>query len=113
MNTQIRKGAKSFFDDINFPRGFSRCGEFTIQESNFLNDYGYSLQQLSNGSLMPENAEEVRFADVCTGRELAQSFAEKTWMKYISLASPRKYENVYGMGRPQNNFESGEYFLEL
>lgn len=113
MNTQIRKGSKSFFDDVNFPRGFSRSGEFTVLESNLLHDFGYTLQLLSNGSLMPDNAEEVRFADVCTGRAIAQTFAEKTWMKYISLSSPRKYENVYGMGRPQNNFESGEYYLEL
>ena len=113
MNTKIRKSSKSFFDDVNFPRGFSRSGEFTVLESNLLNDYGYSLQLLSNGTLMPENIEEVRFADVCTGREIAQSLVEKTWMKYISLASPRKYENVYGMGRPQNNFESGEYYQEL
>ena len=113
MITTIRKSTKSYFDDLNFPRGFSRSGEFTVIESKILNDYGHNLKDLANGSMMPENPEEIRFSECCSGLVEPQTQIEKLWKKYIQLTSPKKYESIYGTHKPQLDFDPSESSLEL
>ena len=33
---------RKFYDDVHFPRGFSRCGDFTTKEAGILENYGWA-----------------------------------------------------------------------
>jgi len=111
--TNIRKGDKPYFDDVYFPRGFNRSGEFTITESMILNDYGHTLKRLFDGSLMPENEEEKRFIRVANREIEPNSQYEKTWVKYSGLAAPKKIISFNGRCKPIPDTDSSEYSLEL
>ena len=114
MNTiKIRKGQKTFFDDTNFPRGFNRSGEFTVKESAIMHDYGYTLKQLHDGILMPENDAEIRFIDVATGKTEALDLIEKAWLKYIRLTTPKPIYTLNGSNQVSLEASSSEYRLEL
>ena len=41
-----------FFDNKHYPRGFSRHGDFTIKEAQFLERYGFAMnEQIGRASL--------------------------------------------------------------
>ena len=40
---------RRFFDDKNYPRGFSRHGDYTIKESQVLEQYGQAFKALDSG----------------------------------------------------------------
>lgn len=106
MKTDIRKGDSTYFDDANFPRGFSRSGEFNVIESKILSDYGLTLKNLASGSMEPSNSEEVRFTQVLEQKAEAQSQIERTWQKYLDLTmTPKKFQSIYGTHRPNDDME--------
>ncbi|MDZ7904068.1 MAG: DUF413 domain-containing protein [Rheinheimera sp.] len=73
---------RRFFDDRNFPKGFTRSGRFTLAEGNLLEKHGASMQELEDGIRQPVNEEEAALLQVCKGEAEAASVYEKTWMKY-------------------------------
>ena len=106
MITDIRKSPSPFYDDANFPRGFSRSGEFSVTESNILSQYGNTLKKLADGSLMPDNPEEKRFTEAADGKVEVETQIEKTWKKYISLTTtPKVFHSIYGSHRPNEEVE--------
>lgn len=113
ISTTIRKGSRPYFDDIHFPRGFSRSGEFTVSESILMNDYGHTLKSLHDGILMPENEEEKRFIEVLNGSQEAQSQVEKTWLKYLRASMPKTFMMLTGTNKSSSSLGSSEYELEL
>lgn len=113
IKTTIRKSNKPYYDDLNFPRGFSRSGEFSIAESMLLNDYGDTLKSLHDGHLMPENEEEKRFVAVVNRMEEAVSDLEKTWIKYLKSVAPKTWHTLNGSNKPHLANDSSEYELEL
>lgn len=82
--------ARRFFDDKNYPRGFARHGDYTIRESQALEQYGLAFIELESGERKAATAEEKRFVAVCQGKEVAESFLEKTWLKYRELTGKSK-----------------------
>ncbi len=82
MSNDIRQGQFAFRDDVNFPRGISRCGVFSISQSELLKNYGETLKQLDLGTLSPENEAEQDFVAFCRGARQAQTTIEKLWEKY-------------------------------
>jgi uncharacterized protein YifE (UPF0438 family) len=81
---------RRFFDDKNYPRGFARHGDYTIRESQILEQVGQACLALENGERKPVTEEEKRFVAVCKGDEIAESFIEKTWQKYRALTTKSK-----------------------
>lgn len=81
---------RRFFDDKNYPRGFSRHGDYTIRESQTLEQFGQACLALETGERKPKTAEEKRFVAVMKGEETAQSDIEKAWLKYRTLTSKTK-----------------------
>ncbi|MCK3658069.1 hypothetical protein A4G18_04920 [Pasteurellaceae bacterium Pebbles2] len=81
---------RRFFDDKNYPRGFARHGDYTIKESQALEQYGQAFKGLDDGSRKPATAEEKAFAAFCRGERNAETFFEKTWDKYRSRVSTIK-----------------------
>ncbi len=81
---------RRFFDDKNYPRGFSRHGDYTIKESQALEQYGQAFKALDSGERKPVTAEERAFVAFCKGERPAETFLEKTWDKYRSHISTTK-----------------------
>ncbi|TDQ56377.1 hypothetical protein EDC45_1940 [Mesocricetibacter intestinalis] len=81
---------RRFFDDKNYPRGFSRHGDYTIKESQALEQYGQAFKALDSGERKPVTQEEKQFVAFCRGEHPASTFFEKTWDKYRSRISNAK-----------------------
>lgn len=81
---------RRFFDDKNYPRGFSRHGDYTIKESQALEQYGQAFKALDSGERKPVTAEEKAFVAFYQGERPAETFLEKTWDKYRSRISSTK-----------------------
>ncbi len=56
-----------FFDNKNYPRGFSRHGDFTIKEAQLLERHGYAFNELELGKREPVTEDEKQFVSVCRG----------------------------------------------
>lgn len=81
---------RRFFDDKNYPRGFSRHGDYTIRESQTLEQFGQACLALESGERTPMTAEEKQFVAVVKGEREAETTLEKVWLKYRALTSKTK-----------------------
>ncbi|WP_086980908.1 DUF413 domain-containing protein [Vibrio aphrogenes] len=80
-----------FFDNKHFARGFSRSGEFTINEAQVLENYGKTMQGLFEGHLSPETEEEHNFiAAFQEGGEGVVSKYAQCWKKYLSKTQRKR-----------------------
>jgi uncharacterized protein YifE (UPF0438 family) len=101
---------RRFFDDRNFPRGFTRSGRFTLAEGNLLEKHGLAMQELEQGVRQPATDEEQRFLLVCRGEAEANTVYEKTWLKYKQrLAEKRKFHTVFGKKRIADGSDDFSY----
>ncbi|MBU1439114.1 MAG: DUF413 domain-containing protein [Gammaproteobacteria bacterium] len=91
---------RRFFDDRNFPKGFTRSGRFTLAEGNLLEKHGAAMLELEEGTRQPETAEEQRFVLVCRAEAEAESSIEKVWVKYKkNVQEKKKFHTVFGKKR--------------
>ena len=98
---------RRYFDDKNYPRGFARHGDYTIRESQTLEQFGQACLALETGERSPVTAEEERFVAVMKGDEIAESIIEKSWLKYRTLTS--KTKRIYTLSGNAGN-DSGDDF---
>lgn len=84
MSIELFISTCEFYDAINFPHGFRRSGEFTMTESDILSRCGYTIKQLINKNIEPENEAHQRILLVTEGEIEAVSNVEKAWSKYLS-----------------------------
>ncbi|WP_347253749.1 DUF413 domain-containing protein [Leminorella grimontii] len=90
-----------FFDNKNYPRGFSRHGDFTIKEAQILERQGHAFNDLDSGKREPTTEEEKLFVAVCRGEREPQTESEKIWSKYITrIRRPKRFHTLSG-GKPQ------------
>jgi len=90
MEKEIREGQKLFYGDPIFSRGLSRSGYFSLRESQELQVFGDTLQQLASGALVPINDVEQSFVDE-TSREVSPTlYASKLWKKYLAAITKSK-----------------------
>ncbi|WP_392559064.1 DUF413 domain-containing protein [Orbus mooreae] len=90
-----------FFDNKNYPRGFSRHGDFTIKESQLLEKHGVAFKELDNETRKPVTPEEKAFVAVCRGKAPASNEYEKVWLKYITCVNKAKKFHTLSGGKPQ------------
>lgn len=81
---------RRFFDDKNYPRGFSRHGDYTIRESQTLEQFGQACIALESGERKPATADEKQFVAVVKGEKTPETFLEKVWIKYRTLTTKTK-----------------------
>ena len=81
---------RRFFDNKNYPRGFARHGDYTIKESQHLEQFGQACLALESGERQPATAEEKQFVAVMKGEREAETALEKVWVKYRTLTSKSK-----------------------
>ena len=96
---------RRFFDDKNYPRGFSRHGDYTIKESQVLEQYGQAFKALDSGERKPATKEEKEFVAFCRGERAPETFFEKTWNKYRTRINTTK--RVYTLSGDVSEAASG------
>lgn len=74
--------SKRFFDDMNFPYGFERSGEFSSTQAKLLTLHGRAYRALENGDQEPKGENESNFSMFCNGLREAETQHEKAWKKY-------------------------------
>ncbi|MDF7670352.1 DUF413 domain-containing protein [Orbaceae bacterium ESL0721] len=90
-----------FFDNKNYPRGFSRHGDFTIKEAQLLEKHGCAFRDLDSEVKKAISAEEKAFLAVCRGKKEPSTEFEKVWVKYLArINKPRRFHTLSG-GKPQ------------
>ncbi len=83
MNARDFYLSRRFFDDQNFPYGFSRSGDFTVAEVKHLEQYGMLFKALTEGNVLNPSDEDSHFLQVISGEIQAETVAEKAWLKYL------------------------------
>ncbi len=106
---EFRPGKKRFYDNVKFPRGFAKSGDFTLGEEEILVTYGDTMLALESGQLDPDNAEEKHFIKVVENPGKAKTKLERTWLKYTQLARGRKrFHTLNGRSKPDANEDFSE-----
>lgn len=91
---------RQFFDDKNFPRGFSRSGNFTLLEASILEQHGIILNGLYNKSLAPQNEIQEQFLKVINGESAVSNSIERAWLKYLKLTTCKtKFHTLFGRSK--------------
>ena len=98
-----------FYDNTNFPRGFNKSGEFTLNESDLLTRYGKHLRLLETQDVGKQSTAQKRFIKVCRGEVEAESTLEKAWMKYrTKVAQPKIIISPYSSASTYNQDDQEE-----
>jgi uncharacterized protein YifE (UPF0438 family) len=88
--------AAHFYDDLHFPRGFRKSGDFNIAEAELLTQVGKRLLMLEQAICSPENQVEKQFVKMCTAQLEGQTKVELLWKKYIKLTRHKSFHCVNG-----------------
>jgi uncharacterized protein YifE (UPF0438 family) len=107
MSSLISHGR--FFDDIHFPHGFARSGDFTRSQAELLEQHGRHLKALHEGSVQPASDEEVHFVAVCMGEAEATTTLEKTWKSYLNALNKRNVFFSASASGSVSNSEDSDY----
>lgn len=86
---------RRFFDDKNYPRGFSRHGDYTIKESQVLEQYGQAFKALDLGEREPATKEEKDFVAFCRGERAAETFFEKLGINIVLVLTLKNVFTPY------------------
>lgn len=85
-----------FSDPQNYPYGFSRSGDFSINESKALVQSGSLIVALVDGLIAPETDEDKELLAAAFSKKEPQTLAEKAWVKYQKRINRPKLGNIYG-----------------
>jgi uncharacterized protein YifE (UPF0438 family) len=85
-----------FADPQNYPYGFSRSGDFSINESKALVQSGSLIAALVDGLIAPETDEDKSLLAAAFAKKEPHSLAEKAWVKYQKRINRPKLGNIYG-----------------
>lgn len=91
---------RMFSDAKNYPYGFSRSGDFSINESKALAQYGCLIAALVDGQIEAQTSEDSELLAAAFGKKEPESTAEKAWVKYQKRINRPKLGSVYGNHRP-------------
>lgn len=85
-----------FADPKNYPYGFARSGDFSINESRALGQHGSLIAALVDGLLKPETDEDFSYIASAHGDKEPESVAEKAWLKYQKRINRPKAASIHG-----------------
>ncbi len=98
----IKKLRQPFTDYKNFPRGFTKSGDFTIAQSKILETYGNSLIALKDGIKLTE----IELNGIELKRLTNTLDTQKAWIKYNTLINKTKAGMFLGGGKAMQRSES-------
>ncbi|MCF2948083.1 DUF413 domain-containing protein [Paraglaciecola aquimarina] len=85
-----------FADPKNYPYGFSRSGDFSINESKALVQSGCLIAALVDGLIAPETDDDKELLAAAFAKKDPQTPAEKAWVKYQKRINRPKLGSIYG-----------------
>ena len=97
--TKEQFARKPFIDKKNYPYGFARSGDFSINESKLLQAHGSLFAALVDGNITPENDEEQAYLESALGHRDPATPQEKAWLKYQARINRPKTASIYGSKR--------------
>ena len=97
--TKEQFARKPFIDKKNYPYGFARSGDFSINESKLLQAHGSLFAALVDGKITPENDEEQAYLESALGHRDPATPQEKAWLKYQARINRPKTASIYGSKR--------------
>ncbi|WP_448546928.1 DUF413 domain-containing protein [Thalassotalea fusca] len=103
MDTKIRKGKSLFYGDKVFTRGLSRSSYFNKRESDELMLYGHTMSALYEGTLMPDNPEEVQFVTDMHSEEVSALYPVRLWKKYLAAVEKSKIHHGFANCNGRSN----------
>lgn len=95
-----------FNDAKNYPYGFSRSGDFSINESKALAQYGSLIAALVDGKITAESAQEQGFVAAAFAQKQPETLAEKAWVKYQQRINRPKLGSIYASSPAAREEES-------
>lgn len=95
MIFDIRKQSPRFYDDLNFPKGFRRCGIFTVLEAEFLAQNGHLMQALEQGKIEPISDDEIEFINVLKDGAFSGQLSVKVWRKYKKAIEQKREKRIF------------------
>lgn len=104
---------KVFSDANNYPYGFSRSGDFSINESKALSQFGCLIAALVDGELTAESEEEKGFMQAAFGHREPETVAEKAWVKYQQRINRPRLGNINGTKLGDTEAESPDDSADL
>ncbi|WP_444996524.1 DUF413 domain-containing protein [Aliikangiella sp. IMCC44359] len=76
---------KRFSDNTKFPYGFSRSGDFTLKQSQLLEENGQFIIALLKNEVTNPSEEDIQLKDaILTGNKQYSELA-KVWLKYNEM----------------------------
>jgi uncharacterized protein YifE (UPF0438 family) len=90
---------RMFSDAKNYPYGFSRSGDFSINESKALTQYGCLIAALVDGQIESQSSEDDGLLAAAFGNKEPEGLAEKAWVKYQKQINRPRPGSVYGNHR--------------
>ncbi len=102
-----------FTDTKNYPYGFSRSGDFSINEAKALTQYGCLIAALVDGNILAESEEDHEFLKAAFGKKEPENPAERAWVKYQKRINRPKLGNIYGNKKQQVNDEDADDIEEI
>ena len=99
--------SRVYHDPKNYPYGFSRSGDFSINEAKALSSQGVLISALMDGSFPPENDEDQDLLSVIHGDKEPSTNAEKAWAKYMKRINRQRTGSIYGR-RTQSTDDSDD-----
>ena len=85
-----------FSDPKNYPYGFARSGDFSINESRALSQFGALIAALVDGHIAPETDEDHGYLEAAHGQRSPENIAERAWVKYQKRINRPKAASIYG-----------------
>ncbi|MGN0903251.1 MAG: DUF413 domain-containing protein [Succinivibrio sp.] len=100
---------KPFNDFQHFARGIRRSGDFTIKESELLEQCGTAMMELYNGTRTPETAEEKEFVKQIKSEDVITDRNARIFKKYLQVIQPRHLHRLCSVGSEDdlNNLVGG------
>lgn len=85
-----------FTDPKNYPYGFSRSGDFSINESKALSQHGNLIAALVDGHIAPVTKEDHQLLAAAFAKKEPETLMEKAWVKYQKRINRPKLGSIYG-----------------
>lgn len=99
---------KRFYDDVNFPFGIDRSGEFTRAQAETLTRYGHAYLELYKGSRKPATKEEKDFLAVFQGKRAAKTVHEITWKAYLIVCDKKSNRPIININANSKVIDDSE-----
>ncbi len=100
---------KPFNDFQHFARGIRRSGEFSIRESNILEQCGTAMMELHKGIREASDETEAEFLKQLHSDEVISDPYAKVFKKYLTVIQPRRLHRLCAVGDDElgNEFTGG------